>query len=337
MDRSACFAAVLAAAEATPASAALPQAVFAALLEDPTPLLFGGGHCAETVYQEAAIEWRPNSDDARQPCGDIDEVVHEVSQRFRRPLSFGRQRCFRLHRFNLQGQEVPAMMGALSHFASSRAEGRDSELVGEEALRGSNLRGFQDVIDAEDQLMASLRRLFVHCVGKAAAADKAEVVAEGSGDTPPPSPRCANDSFSAWMNVSGRGAMNILHNHGASAYAAVAYTQTPQNSGREASAASSASADKAADDRGALLLRLSRGTGAKFMEPDEDLHVSRMSDGGADGAMSVSTESGEDGVVRYVRVQPQSGSLLIFPGWVSHSVTPHFEASDRVCYASNWS
>ncbi|CAK0788656.1 unnamed protein product [Prorocentrum cordatum] len=325
MGRTACFAPVVAAAERTPALELFPQSVLAALLEDPTPIFVGRQQSADTAYQEVAVEWQPHPDVPLQACGQIGTVLHEASQPFRRPLSFGRLRTFRLHRFSLQGQEVEATMRELSEFASSHAKLRKSASVGEEAVRGSNLRGFQDIVSAEQPLMAALRALFTDCVRRAAAADTAEVTAAGEM-TPPPSPRCSDEDFCAWMNVSGKGAMNILHNHGTNAYGAVLYTQVPAQEGGQV-----------ACDRGALLLRLSRGSGARFMEPDEDLHVPRMGNGNADGVGSVGTESEETGVVRYVRVQPHTGSLMVFPGWLPHSVTPHFEDSDRVCYASNWS
>lgn len=229
------------------------------------------------------------------------------------------------------------MMEALTEKAISRARARASESVGEETgYRGSNLGGFQDIIDAEDQLAAPLRDAFMFCMQRAAAADAAEVLA-GGDMTSPPSPRCppSGTAGAAWMNVSGKGALNILHNHGTSAYAAVAYGQVPGGSSPDASGVPCGHDLQAGRNDGALLLRLSRGSGARFMEPDEDVHVPRLFALRPEESEAVSTESDDD-AVQYLQIHPREGSILIFPAWIPHSVSPHFEELERVCFASNY-
>jgi len=321
MARRECFRPIIDAAEAAPKTERLPQRVYAALLEDPTPMIVGSMHSEEVVYREVALQW------GQVPCRCVLEedrahaVLHETSQDFVRPLSFGRRRCFRFHQFTLSAEDAFSTMRALAEFAES-TKARASEVVGEEAVRGSNLGGFQDVVDGRIPLMTSLREIFAQCVQMASALDASHV----TDMTPPSSPRGDSDAFAAWMNVSGKGDFNILHNHGDSSYAAVLYVSTPPMCGLQASVY---------QDKGALLFRLSRGFGAKFMEPDEDAHVVQMS-APKDGDLTACETESMDGSVQYAKFQPQAGKLVVFPGWIPHSVTPHFDDADRVCYASNW-
>ena len=108
--------------------------------------------------------------------------------------------------------------------------------------------GFQDLLASDHALAAELRSSFTGAVREAATQDAAKVVAEEESSTPPCSPRC--DTFAAWMNVSQQGALNYLHNHGTSSWAAVAYTKIPHH-------------ERSQRNEGALLLRLSRGHGSR--------------------------------------------------------------------------
>ena len=169
-----------------------------------------------------------------------------------RPLSFGRQRCFRLHRFLLRSEPGIGFFSKLSQLALQRAATAvdEASLQGLAAaqLRGSNVGGFQDLLASDHALAAELRSSFTGAVREAATQDAAKVVAEEESSTPPCSPRC--DTFAAWMNVSQQGALNYLHNHGTSSWAAVAYTKIPHH-------------ERSQRNEGALLLRLSRGHGAR--------------------------------------------------------------------------
>lgn len=220
-------------------------------------------------------------------------------------------------------------MESLSKVALSRATGSTSKLVGTDApLRGSNLGGFQDIFEGEE-LADVLRQAFASCI-RAAACKDAELISSSGDLTPPSSPRCEGSAI--WMNVSGRGALNVQHNHGTSVFAAVAYTKLP---GMQEPSCNS---DHQATSRneGSLLLRLSRGSGATFMEPDEEIHVPRMWSEAADESSAVYIHSKTDPVL-YLQVPPTEGSILLFPGWVPHAVTPHFQNDNRVAFASNWS
>lgn len=317
--RLSCLAPTLFAAEAAPREDFLPQCLYAALLEDPTPLLVGKSFSSDSIYKEIAIRWQGRTCNvAHQIEGQLSHMLVETSQDFARSLSFGRKRSFRFHRFTLMGDEALSTMDALTGLASRSKQ--SSSIEG--TMRGSNIKGFQDVVNAEEPLMISLRAIFAQCVQVAAAFDTAEV----TDMTPPNSPR-GDGGFAAWMNISGKGALNMLHNHGTSSYAAVLYTSVPPMCSSQADIY---------EDKGALLFRLSRGSGSKFIEPDEDLHVSRMSATNAKEGDSQECES-SDGSIQYAKIQPRAGTLLVFPGWLPHSVTPHFDEDDRVCYASNWS
>lgn len=42
-----------------------------------------------------------------------------------------------------------------------------------------------------------------------------------------------------------------------------------------------------------------------------------------------------EGLVDYAEFIPSPGTLLLFPGWLSHSVAPHFGIEPRISFASN--
>jgi hypothetical protein len=245
----------------------LPQSVLAALLEDPSHML-SGTLCQNNTYEEVPVVW--------QQLGTLPfsssvlwGVQHETSQLFARPLSFGRRRCFRLHRFRLCSESALAMTSALSQLALQRAASDSAGRCKDAGIRGSNVGGFQQLLASDSTLAHDLRSAFTGAIRQVAAADRTRVLEEEPSTTPPVSPRC--DAFAAWMNVSFKGSLNHIHNHGENTWAAVAYTKIP--------------AVQSSRNEGALLLRLTRGRGARFMEPDEDLHVPYMAlHPGADAA-----------------------------------------------------
>lgn len=249
-------------AAAVSPDSALTQPVLAALLEDPSHVLLGTRY-EHNTYEEVQVVWQQQ----RQPTAPfipsnnsvVQGMEHETSQIFARSLSFGRRRCFRLHRFRLRSEAALAMTSALSLQALERAtSGVSCEDGG--AIRGSNIGGFQDLLASDSALACDLRSVFMLAVQQTAEADRAMVLEKEASVTPPSSPRC--NAFAAWMNVSFKGTLNHIHNHGDNSWAAVCYTKVPKRS--------------LSRSEGALLLRLTRGHGARFMEPDEDLHVPYM-------------------------------------------------------------
>eukprot|EP00288_Rhodomonas_lens_P013861 CAMPEP_0177714936 /NCGR_PEP_ID=MMETSP0484_2-20121128/13716_1 /TAXON_ID=354590 /ORGANISM="Rhodomonas lens, Strain RHODO" /LENGTH=379 /DNA_ID=CAMNT_0019226881 /DNA_START=1 /DNA_END=1140 /DNA_ORIENTATION=+ len=328
VDRLTSFAATVATAEENVTSCEPgnnQHAVLAALLEDPVHVLLGKPYLGNT-YQEVPIQWTQTISGSNN-CAAMHNAVHEVSQTFVRPLSFGRRRCFRIHRFTLP--ENDNLMTELSNFALERADRGLSAESSEEGLRGSNIGGFQAVVSSSDPLSDSLRSVFTDAVHNVSKCDRQILLDTKEEMTPPSSPR-KDSPFAAWINVSSKGALNHLHNHGTSVWAAVLYTKVPEPI---------ADAEDHRKPGGSLLLRLSRGTGVRFMEPDEDLHVSRMWLPAEAGELTEHvTEDEEEGKIQYMELQPKQGSVVVFPGWLSHSVSPHFLSEEtRVCFASNWS
>ena len=350
------------------------QMVLAALLEDPVGMIGGRPNLANR-YQEIPVVWKRCGEASSSAAGDMMAgAIHEISQTFVRPLSFGRRLCFRIHRFvpaiSPQGDSI---VQALSNLALDRAQeaaaaaSARADECGAEAgsrknsLPGSNIGGYQEVLGSSEPLAGALQAAFLHCVSSASEVDAAAIMlAAGDDDTPPSSPR-KDGTFASWMNVSFKGSLNQLHNHGTSAWAAVAYTQVPKpsmsddnnrNINTESNDQHTGVVNSNGDGHvggglkpGSLLLCLKRGHGLKFMEPDEELHVSRMwhpgdgQDNDDEVEDAVETEGCDDGDTagRYLQLQPKQGTIIVFPGWLPHSVTPHFQEEPRVCYASNWS
>ena len=175
----------------------LPQSVLAALLEDPAHML-SGTPCQNNTYEEVPVLWQQLG---AVPCSAsvLRGMQHETSQLFARSLSFGRRRCFRLHRFRLGGESALAMTSALSQLALQRAISDPARFSEEGAIRGSNVGGFQQLLASDSALAHELRSAFIGAIRQVAAADRARVLEEEPSVTPPVSPRC--DAFAAWMNV----------------------------------------------------------------------------------------------------------------------------------------
>lgn len=293
----------------------LPPSTLSALLEEPRYVLLGGSlPLAGRSYQQVELTWA-NMGTLASTC-----MMHEVSQSFERRLWMGRRKCYRLHRFSIEGggDDMSASLASLALL-------RNASAFPEDDLYVSNVGGFHSSRDLfrrrEQQAVMQLQSIISTCVRAAAAADKQEFVAVG--ETPPNSEPNSDDEVDiddegtdGWLNVSRRGDLNNLHHHSDAVMATVFYAQVPKD-----------------HTGGALLLRLTPGTGQGSAEPDEDLHVPRMWNCGAE----IHGHVEEDGdVVMFAEVQPKSGTLLVFPGWLSHSVAPHFSDESRISVASNW-
>jgi len=322
----------------------LPTSVLNALLEDPARILLGSDHDSASAYEQVDLLWKslapfpvPISIDCRE------NISHEVSQTFVRHLPLDRYRCYRVHRFLLPVLDFWSrlIISALEHEHAAHPD--DSMFV-------SNVGGYHS---AQDLFVSTryagaenLARCIASCVQRAAIADAAEF--SETGETAPPSP-CSNAleaECGGWANVSRKGALNMLHTHADAALATVFYAQVPPGCG------------------GSLLLRLTPGNGKGFSEPDEEKHVPRMwpasvgSDPCGIGPASEQQQQQQQqqyekhhvcqdcgckcadthrcATVRFAEVPPIQRSLLLFPGWLSHSVLPHFSEEPRISFASNW-
>lgn len=312
----------------------LPSIVLSALLEDPGKTLLGMASDSTSVYEQVDLLWN-GLEPIPVPIsvGCREAILHEVSQSFVRRLSFDRYRCYRVHRFILPALEC------WSGLTTSALE-REQSANPEDSMFVSNVGGFHSAQDlfapGRYSGAENLSRCIASCVQRAAIVDAAEVLA--AGETPPPSPFCnaLEAECGGWANVSHKGALNMLHTHADAALATVFYAQVPPGCS------------------GSIMLRFTPGVGQGFSEPDEEKHVPRMwaAPSGCDACRPwpsmcaekhVCRECGATvadthrcGTVRFAEVQPIQRSLLVFPGWLSHSVLPHFSEEPRISFASNW-
>lgn len=145
-----------------------------------------------------------------------------------------------------------------------------------------------------------------------------------------------HECMEGWVNVSDEGDLNALHHH----------SDKAPRSGATWSGAYYVDSGKGSVQGftgGQLLLRFTRGmtyienTGVGNIEPDEDLHVPRMKmlDISDDhhGPAQEAAEYEEFG--RYASIDPEPGTLIIFPAWLSHAVAPHLGNSHRISVSFN--
>jgi len=305
----------------------LPVETLAALLEPPVHVLASKSGVHGGRYDKVELRWRcigEESSPLHASPSTFQPLRHEASQSFARRLSFGRMRCFRIHRFVLS--EAADLNADLADYALDREHGSCNQTgEAEDALHVSNVGGYhsrQDLFAKKrndmqqsckaEEAVLSLRRLVADCVQLASCADAHEISL--SGEAPPPLPdsdEAAHADPDGWVNVSREGALNYLHHHAGATVATVYYAQVEANGG-------------------SLLFRLSPGSGQGITEPQEDRHVSWMWT--CDGADEIKWADS----VQYAEIQPAAGTLLMFPAWLSHSVAPHFGQKPRVSFASNW-
>jgi uncharacterized protein (TIGR02466 family) len=101
----------------------------------------------------------------------------------------------------------------------------------------------------------------------------------------------------AWANVSGPGAFNMPHVHGGTYWAAVYYVRVGEGDGGE------------------LVLHDPRMPGLRMHAPG--IRFSNM------------------GPELRAEVRPKEGLLVMFPGWLSHSVEPWHGSGERISVAMN--
>jgi len=101
----------------------------------------------------------------------------------------------------------------------------------------------------------------------------------------------------AWVNVSGKGASNRAHVHGGAFWSAVYYVQVPES------------------DSGKLLLHDPRMPALRMYAP-----MLRFKNAGPE---------------QVARIQPQSGTVVMFPSWLLHSVDPWDGEGERISIALN--
>jgi uncharacterized protein (TIGR02466 family) len=100
-----------------------------------------------------------------------------------------------------------------------------------------------------------------------------------------------------WVNVSGPGASNRHHVHGGSFWSAVYYVRAPES------------------DSGQLVLHDPRMPGLRMYSP-----TLRFKGAGPE---------------QVFRLQPKSGTIVMFPSWLTHSVEPWDGEGERISIAFN--
>ena len=104
-------------------------------------------------------------------------------------------------------------------------------------------------------------------------------------------------SVDAWANVSGPGAFNMPHVHGGTYWAAVYYVRVGEGEG------------------GQLVLHDPRMPGLRMHAPG--VHFKNL------------------GPEIKAEIKPEEGLLVLFPGWLSHSVEPWQGSGERISVAMN--
>lgn len=306
--------AVLATAEALEQGQELPAEILHALLQDPGATLIDLGvpqPPIKTKYERLTLDWNSLGKIPVAGLGVACDATHEVSQTLIRRLSFDRHRCYRIHCLRLNGACIENVNADLIAWALAR----ESAARLDDSLHISNVGGWhsrQDLFASGQAAAETLRGIISSCLETVVIADEEEVTSRGEDALPPFT--LADESLpDGWINVSRYGSLNYLHNHADATVAVVYYAKVSPNSG------------------GSLLLRITPGSGVGMGEPDEDMHVPRMWLAGSE-----ESHGERQGVVRFAEIEPESGMLLVFPGWLSHSVSPFLGHTPRISFASNW-
>ncbi|CAJ1451692.1 unnamed protein product, partial [Effrenium voratum] len=188
-------------------SAALGSATLWALLESPSDVVARQGKRPDTFQEEEVeLRWQREAEYWWEPLGC--PLLHEVSQPFERPLSFGRSGCFRVQRF-LLGTRGLKLCAELAEVALQQEEET-------EGLQVSNVGGFhsrQDLFRRPGNALCELRDLAAFCVASSAGLDAKDAL-EALGADP-----------DGWANVSRVGDLNLLHHHADATVATVFYAK----------------------------------------------------------------------------------------------------------------
>ena len=127
--------------------------------------------------------------------------------------------------------------------------------------------------------------------------DRALLLADAYTVGPPPSPGRSRWRCEAWANVSGSGHFNMPHVHSATFWSVVYYLRVGEGSG------------------GQLVLHDPRMPGIAMHAPH--LGFRRV---GAQGVFEI---------------EPKPGLMVLFPGWLLHSVEPWHGTGERISVAMN--
>ena len=305
----------------TESSTELPQEVLRWLLADPLFVL-SRHDPGPRVWRREELHWetvhRAEAEDGRD---DTEEPFIHTAVAIDRRLSFGRMARYRLHRF--VAKDATAMNEAIK--ASQRVQQRSDPVL------SSNFGGYhskRDLFRSDDAGNSGIEDFILAAVKAIERRDRA--MWEEDGEPPEVYNEPVKECMEGWVNVSGAGDLNTLHHHSGATWSGAYYVDTGKG-------------DVDGFTGGNLLLRFTRGmtyiedTGQGNMEPDEDLHVPRMQmmDGTTDPEGPEKEAAEFDHFGRYAHVEPEPGTLIIFPAWLSHAVAPHLGNSDRISVSFN--
>jgi hypothetical protein len=305
----------------TETSTELPPEVLRWLLADPLFVL----SCHDPgprVWRREELKWESPVVVGREG-EDIDQdqpFVHTVAA-IDRHLSYGRKARYRLHKF--VAKDAAAMNEAIK--ASQRVQERSDPVL------SSNFGGYhskRDLFVSDDTGNSGIENFVLSAVKAIESRDRAEW--EADGEPPEKYNEPVKECMEGWVNVSGARDLNTLHHHSGATWSGAYYVDSGKG-------------DVEGFTGGQLLLRFTRGmtytedSGQGNIEPDEDLHVPRMrmldTEDDPDGHAKEVAEFSEFG--RYAHINPEPGTLIVFPAWLSHAVAPHLGNGDRISVSFN--
>lgn len=238
-------------------------------------------------------------------------------------MSYDRQFSFRVHRFVCQGDMASVFnrvlcspytaQGAAVAPGSAAAVGHVGIGAGDRVL-ASNVGGFHSKRDLfKDPSTVEFQTFLSVCVDSIEKNDQ-----DWRGDAEEKGVAASSklrEPTEAWINISTSNNLNLLHDHCDSTWSGVYYVDDGRG-------------DHQGYLGGQLLLRLSPVGGTAGGVPHEDLHVPRMHLKGVYPDKAAQERA-------YAEVHPVPGTLIVFPGWLAHSVCPHLGNGRRVSVSFN--
>ena len=143
----------------------------------------------------------------------------------------------------------------------------------------------------EEEASEPFQALLTECVGIVEAHDQSFRGEDGAAATAE-----LREATEAWINISGRESLNLLHHHSDSTWSGVYYLDDGRG-GAEGNIG------------GQLLLRVAAGGGTGACDPDETHHLPRMALRGI-----FETDLATRDLHEYVEIEPLAGHLILFPG-----------------------
>ena len=230
-------------------------------------------------------------------CADLRRIIYRGGEQ-------SAAVTFRVYRLHLREDAVGPLNTALSHCA------REAQAADLDPVQVSNIGGWHSSRDffSWKAACASQLRSSVDAAVEAIEADAAEWCGQER--------RPLEQAVAAWLNVSERTHWNKMHDHFGAVWSGCYYV----SSGMTPTAGCEAF-------EGCLLLKPSPGpledASGQVLSDDELRHVAPVKlDTRWDPLMCGVDAEGRAGVAEYALVEPQPGTLVVFPSWLLHCVLP---------------